>query len=625
MYAVYPELFKIICFRWFGIYVYIGKTKKYGRKALKKKNIAKTVMFMVIGTVLFGISNFFYQPVWKSWNNYDTTRGFYEEPGNTIETIFLGASTTVNGIIPTELYRDYGICAYNLGTEEQPMLASYYWMLETERLHKNTLKTVVLDVSMMRRTPGAAAYQKALDGMKFSSTKIQAVSDYSDKAEDILTYLFPVLEYHTRWDALDITDFQKKDYKVKLSTRGYNFDEGSVIDDWLAEQMAVSDYYVDESVEATELDKESLYYLEKMIKYCEDNNLKLVLMKTPAISVWNMENHNAISEIANKYQLDFFDFNYEPYIEEVQYNEATDNKDWTHLNYYGARKLTNWFGGYLLSECGNADNRNSAKYRYMQTELKDYETYISQIMELKESVDVTGYLQNALKDADNVIFLTVKDEASVALEDTQREYLKEIGLKKLATIDLQDSYIGIIDSEGVAYEKIDHVAEHSELQAESNNSMDNLNLKKIKKEKNKKAENEKELTYYYDISKKTNVELKSGGYLFGDISSCIINGEEYSANMRGINIVVYNKREDKVINSRTFDTNSYSQELGWNLEDELADALAAGIPYEELPDALQKLYLYNERCAEKKQPEGEMDSEESTGSTEPEEYTEPEE
>ena len=155
--------------------------------------------------------------------------------------------------------------------------------------------------------------------------------------------------------------------------------------------------------------------------------------------------------------------------------------------------------------------------------------------------------------------------------------------------------------------------------------MDNLNLKKIKKEKNKKAENEKELTYYYDISKKTNVELKSGGYLFGDISSCIINGEEYSANMRGINIVVYNKREDKVINSRTFDTNSYSQELGWNLEDELADALAAGIPYEELPDALQKLYLYNERCAEKKQPEGEMDSEESTGSTEPEEYTEPEE
>jgi len=56
VYALYPELFKIICFRWFRIYVYIGKTKKYGRKALKKKNIAKTFIFMVIGIVLFGIS-----------------------------------------------------------------------------------------------------------------------------------------------------------------------------------------------------------------------------------------------------------------------------------------------------------------------------------------------------------------------------------------------------------------------------------------------------------------------------------------------------------------------------------------------------------------------------------------
>ena len=41
---------------------------------------------MMIGIGLFGMSNFFYQPAWTSWNNYDTTRGFYEEPKNTIET-----------------------------------------------------------------------------------------------------------------------------------------------------------------------------------------------------------------------------------------------------------------------------------------------------------------------------------------------------------------------------------------------------------------------------------------------------------------------------------------------------------------------------------------------------------
>lgn len=50
-----------------------------------------------------------------------------------LKRIFLGASITINGITPTELYRDYGICAYNLGTEQQPVMASYYWMLEAER------------------------------------------------------------------------------------------------------------------------------------------------------------------------------------------------------------------------------------------------------------------------------------------------------------------------------------------------------------------------------------------------------------------------------------------------------------------------------------------------------------
>ena len=119
----------------------------------------------------------------------------------------------------------------------------------------------------------------------------------------------------------------------------------------------------------------------------------------------------------------------------------------------------------------------------MQTELKDYEAYISELVALKESADITAYLQNALQDADNVIFLTVKDEASEELQETQREYLKEIGLKKLSTIEYRDSYIGIIDSEGVTYEKIDHVEKHQELHTSASNSMDNLNLRKLRKEK----------------------------------------------------------------------------------------------------------------------------------------------
>ena len=120
---------------------------------MKSKHIAQVIIFIGLGIVMLLGLNYLLQPAWMEWNNYDTTRGFYEEPENTIETIFLGASTTVNGYIPMELYDNYGLCTYNLGTELQPMLASYYWLEEVNRLHGDSLKNVVLDVTMLRRVP----------------------------------------------------------------------------------------------------------------------------------------------------------------------------------------------------------------------------------------------------------------------------------------------------------------------------------------------------------------------------------------------------------------------------------------------------------------------------------------
>ena len=106
---------------------------------------------------------YFFQPLWKEWNNYETIDGFYQEKRNTIETVFLGPSTVVNGISPMELYENYGFCTYNLGMERQPLLASYYWLKEAYRLHADTLHVVFLDPSSMRHEQPIAFYQKAIE------------------------------------------------------------------------------------------------------------------------------------------------------------------------------------------------------------------------------------------------------------------------------------------------------------------------------------------------------------------------------------------------------------------------------------------------------------------------------
>ena len=106
----------------------------------KFKIPARVIAFATIALLLVTYLGKLFQPVWLDWNNYNTLHGFYEEPENTIETVFLGSSVMINGISPMVLYEDYGMCSYNLRTEQQPMLISYYWLEEAYKHHSQTMK-----------------------------------------------------------------------------------------------------------------------------------------------------------------------------------------------------------------------------------------------------------------------------------------------------------------------------------------------------------------------------------------------------------------------------------------------------------------------------------------------------
>lgn len=559
----------------------------------------RVAIFILIGSLLVLTASYFFSPAWKEWNNYDTMHGFYEEPENTIETIFLGASVVINGIAPMELYEDYGICAYNLATEQQPMLASYYWLEEAERLHGETLKTVVLDTSMLRYTPETEFYQKAIDGMHFSLVKVRAVSDYTTDFDETLSYIFPLFAYHERWSSLKDNDFEKKSYKAIRGVRGYNFVTNRMLDTTQYNELRVPSYYADNEINGTEFDKESLYYLKKMMDYCTEHNLKLILMKTPSIGVWSETDHNAVEHIADIYDLPFFDFNYEPYIDEIDYVEPLDNADSSHMSYYGAQKLTRWVGEYLTNECQGTDVRNDAAYQFMKEELEEYCEYVTASLNLKNCKTVAEYLQQASQNPNYVSFITVKDEASVLLISEQRAELNELGLTELASLEYRDSYIGILDGDTVIYEQIVCEKDHEDSDVEqtiSENNMTNLSL-----DKEKEIEASLETKYTYRLEDGSDVILKSGGWLLGNISSCKIDGTEYSPNERGINLVVFDKSNKRLVDATTFDTHASAERDMWDLEAELKDAEKSNVPFEELSEKLQRLVLYKERCEAQKQ------------------------
>ena len=534
----------------------------------KRKIFVRIALFFCVFLVIFFSFNTLMQPIWRDWNNYNTIYGFYEQPKNTIEVVFLGSSTTVNGYIPMQLYENYGICAYNLGTEQQPMLASYYWLEETYRLHSDSLKAVVINPSMLRRVPTDSFYRKALDGMRFSSIKFNAIKDYVDDPREIPSYLLSLLSYHDRWSSLEQEDFEKNGYEPATYTKGYNFITSQHLDSVSYNNLEISPYYIDETADGKKLNKEAAYYLDKMIDFCEEHSLKMIWIQTPDHN-WSSAWHNAVADVMEEKGLDFFDFDFLPYFDEIDYNFALDNMDRWHENYSGASKITNWIGEYLATKCDIPDIRGDEKYAFMEDELKAYHANIRDVAAIRTASDPAEYLSTASQIPKCVVFVAVKDEAAYSLTKEQRASFEEIGLTALSTLTYRDSYFAVLDEGNVVIEQTDKWTDGEEKRDA--------------------------ISFSGEFGKGNQYTITSGGFAFGNTASILINGEEKAQDERGINIVVYNYETGEVIDSAVFDTLS-SPERVIDLSAKLAEELAQGTSYDKLNDDLKKLYLYNRAC-----------------------------
>ena len=514
------------------------------------------------------------------WQN-DIIHDFYSEPEETIEVAFLGSSHVTNGIIPIELYRDYGICAYNFGTSLQPVSASYYWLQEMWNYHHDTVKTVVLETSMLRYEPQETHLWNAYAGMRNSKAKAEAIKDYflgeygSGDWSDVLSHLNPMTEGHSHWKELKESNFKEEKstaYKREYRGRGRSLTGKTIGQNFWT--VGVSD----DEEECTELNEKSLYYYEKILDFCKEHKLKLILIATPTTQ-WTAGDHNAIQRLADKDDVNFLDFNLDELKKAIELSYEVNAWDYNHLNYYGASKLTHYMGEYLIQNDEVTDIRGQEKYKFMEQELSDYNADIVSKIQYANITTPEEYLNTILQDDDNTIFITVRDDASGALTEEQKVAFEKIGLMQFKFIGYPKAYIAIIDGGKVVYEKLEE------------------NMDGTDEEKQKNAD---KLEFEGILSDGSTYYLMSSGFYAENKSSCIINGEEQSTNHRGLNIVVYNKKTHNIVDTTYFDTWASSSRSMGDTEKELKEAIAAGKSYNELMDESKALYRYNykDECIE---------------------------
>ncbi len=279
----------------------------------------------------------------------------YYDSGKNHDVIFIGDCEVYENIDPVVLWREYGISSYVRGSPQQLIWMSYYLMEETLRYEKPDV--FVFNVLAMKYgEPQSEAYNRlAHDGMRLSGSKLRSVRASMTEEESFLSYLFPLLRYHSRWSELDKNDLKYwfkpapqiscAGYLMRVDTKGIDFiPPGQELPDYRFSGLCYE-------------------YLDKMTALCRENGIELVLIKAPSLSpYWYDQWDEQIEEYAEKNDLLYY--NFLEMSEQTGIDYMTDTYDaGLHLNLAGAEKLTRLMGELLMREYDLTDHRGDAAYR----------------------------------------------------------------------------------------------------------------------------------------------------------------------------------------------------------------------------------------------------------------------
>ncbi len=482
----------------------------------------KLLIFLLIAVLLFSSITLIFLPKWRgTWKSSDTVSGFYALEEDSIDTLILGSSQVISGVSSMQLYQQQGIRAYSLGTERQPMMASYYLLKDALRTQPN-LKAVVLEVTELFQQCEESTYRKAFDYMPLSSVKWEAIQDHvkweekadeaagTDTAPTAASYLLPILAYHDRWYDLDEDDFTYFLQDRSDLRRGFSLQPG---------QGARGTYLpldTERTAVCAQPKEEALFFLQAVEQLCQDQNLSLTFLKTPRIE-WSVEECNTVQALAKEYDVPYLDFNTTTLGDAIGYDYAVDNlkKSPTHLNLWGAQKLTAYLGSYLAASTPVIDARTNPKYAYMDAGLLLYQQEVNDSY-LTQETDFKAYLSKLYRSRYSVL-VAVNGAGTGAYPDDIKRSMEQFGLDPRVTAG--GCYVAAV--------------EHGTVLADQ--------------------WSRKPVTQSVTLADGISCTLTSDDTPFTPVCSITVDGTKRALSDPGLNIVVYNHETGKIVDSVAFD------------------------------------------------------------------------
>lgn len=332
---------------------------------MKKHEITKTsweavkaiLVLIAVIVVLLGMIRLCNYLIVDDSNSYTrlTLHEFYQCDENQ-ETIFLGTSHCFRAYDPV-LYEELtGETAFNLGSSSQNIDTSYY--LLKEALKYNDVKKVYLDMYhvFLFFHPGNRELVEAniiSDYMRPSWNRLDFIMHCSSAEH----YTNSVMPFRRNWQLLGDLEYIRENLQKKNMDSYRNYapvvheDERYVtkgfVDSWAT--LREEDYEWIPKSEQVDLSGDTSFamsYIHKIVRLCKEENIELILLSAPSYEKYleTMDSYEAIhefiQEIADRYQLEYLDFNMVP--GEELHLTAADFMDVDHLNGSGAQKVTQY-------------------------------------------------------------------------------------------------------------------------------------------------------------------------------------------------------------------------------------------------------------------------------------------
>ena len=331
---------------------------------MKRTMIWKTILFILILALLIGAVSYVFRL--KSMDAETSIVGFYSEPKDTLDAVFIGASNVYWYWQAPLAYQQTGMTTLDYAAGSMPYAA--FASVLRECLTRQSPRLILIDPRSFvgDNSPDAFGVHNLFDYMPESVNKYRTLSRVCSLAElssaDRVEYYVPFVRFHYIWEELDASCFRRDASRFKNAV--FNEDVFSFVTDYTGE-MTFTD-------EITPITGAHLAAFNDLLAECE-----VLFVSSPFLNdIERKAQLNYIGQMLSVRGYSFLNCNDPDVYAQIALSIPEDYFDEAHVNIHGSIKFTAFLADYLEKTYDLPDHRGEAAYASWDRAYEEYAAYM---------------------------------------------------------------------------------------------------------------------------------------------------------------------------------------------------------------------------------------------------------